>query len=606
MTTLDWILPGVSKPARYTGGEWNSVTKDWEKVRTKVALAYPDLYEVGMSNLGLAILYDLLNREEDILAERVYAPWMDMEEALRGAKMPLYSLETKHPLREFDIIGFSLSYELNYTNVLTILDLAGLPLFAAQRGEGYPLVIAGGSCTYNPEPMADFFDLLVVGEGEEVLLELVRAYQEWGGTREGFLRRAAEIEGVYVPSLYEVKYDGGLGFPTPRGGEAKPRVTKRFLRGLPPPPTAPVVPYLEAIHDRAMIEIMRGCTRGCRFCQAGIIYRPLRERPVEEVMAAAEALLVATGYEELSLISLSSCDHSQIEELVEKFLARYAPQHTSISLPSLRIDSFSLELAALFQSQRKAGLTFAPEAGSQRLREAINKGMREEEILATMEAAFRAGWQKIKLYFMLGLPTETEEDVAAIGHLVRQIREVGRRWQGRRAQVNISLATFVPKSHTPFQWVALEGEESLRRKQDHLRRQLRGPGLRLSWSDPETTLLEAALSRGDRRLGKVIYNAWRRGARMDAWGGHLQAAIWWEAFADEGLAPDLYARRQMDPEEPLPWEHVDAGVTKGFLQREYERALRGESTPDCREGCQGCGLLEAFSNDACQGRRPGR
>lgn len=594
MMELDQILPRVSKPARYTGREWNGVVKDWDRVGTKVLLAYPDLYEVGMSNLGLMILYDLLNKEGDILAERAYTPWMDMEEALRRARIPLYSLETSHALGDFDIIGFSLSYELNYTNILTMLDLAGIPLLSCQRDERHPLIIAGGSCAYNPEPLADFFDLFVIGEGEEVLLELVEAYREWGREeREQFLRRAAEIEGIYVPGLYEVAYGDGLSSPRPLTPEAKPVITRRILNRLPPPPTQMIVPYVEAIHDRGMIEIMRGCTRGCRFCQAGMVYRPLRERPVEEVLSAVDELLKATGYEEVSLVSLSSCDHSQIEEMVRGLLERHAPHYVTVSLPSLRVDSFSLELAALFQGQRKTGLTFAPEAGSQRLREVINKGVAEEDILGTVERAFRAGWQRIKLYFMIGLPTETMEDVTAICDLVKRVWEMGRKIWGRRVQVSVSVATFVPKPHTPFQWMPLEGEASLEEKQDFLRRELKD--IRLSWGDPQMTLLEAALSRGDRRLGAVIHEAWQRGARFDAWDELFEPAYWWEAFQSQGLDPDCYARRPLDREAPLPWDHIDVGVKKGFLARECERALRGQTTPDCRGGvCFACGVLEAF------------
>ncbi len=591
---LDQILSQVTKPARYTGREWNSVVKDWDRVRTKVLLAYPDLYEVGMSNLGLMILYDLINKEDDLLAERAYTPGVDMEEALRTTKIPLYSLETRHALGDFDVIGFSLSYELNYTNILTMLDLAGIPLLSHQRDESHPLIIAGGSCAYNPEPLADFFDLFVIGEGEEVLLELVEAYREWGREgRDRFLRRAAQIEGIYVPSLYEVAYgDGTLGSPRPRTPEAKPVITRRILNRL-PPPVEVIVPYVEAVHDRGMIEIMRGCTRGCRFCQAGVIYRPLRERRVEEVLVAADELLKATGYEEISLVSLSSCDHSQIEEMVRGLITRHAPQHVTVSLPSLRVDSFSLELAALFQGRRKTGLTFAPEAGSQRLREVINKGVTEEDILSTAERAFRAGWQRIKLYFMIGLPTETMEDVAAICDLVKRIGAMGQKIVGRRAQVSVSVATFVPKPHTPFQWMPLEGEASLEEKQAFLRRELKN--FRLSWSDPQMTLLEAVLSRGDRRLGAVIYEAWRRGARFDAWDELFEPANWWEAFKGQGLDPDFYARRPLDEDVPLPWDHIDVGVKKGFLAEECERALRGQTTPDCRGGpCFACGVLETF------------
>jgi len=604
--TLDTILPQVMKPARYTGGEWNSVNKDWDRVAIKVALAYPDVYEVGMSNLALMILYDLVNKEQGILAERVYAPWVDMEQAMRTAGVPLYSLETRHPLAEFDIIGFTLPYELNYTNVLNMLDLAQIPVLAADRNDKYPLVIGGGSGTYNPEPLADFFDLLVIGEGEEVLLELLQAYREWGADRGKLLSRTAEIEGAYVPSFYEAQYneDGTVSEVSPLVPEARPVITKRIVNALPPAPTSVVVPYVEAIHDRAMIEIQRGCTQGCRFCQAGMLYRPLRERPLEEVLDTADELLAATGYGQLSLVSLSSCNYSRIEELVKALLAGHGPKHTSISLPSLRIDSFSVELAKMFQGSRKTGLTFAPEAGSQRLRSVINKPISDEDILSTAEAAYSSGWHRIKLYFMVGLPTETMEDIEAIAALVKQVRDIGRQARGRRAQLSVSVATFIPKPHTPFQWLPLEKENVLQQKLALLRRLVRGPGLKLSWNDPDTSLLETALSRGDRRLGRVIHDAWQRGARFDAWGEIFDAQRWWTAFSAHGLDPAFYAYRERALEETLPWEHINSGVTKEFLISEYQRSLREEITRDCREGpCLACGILTTFPQDAQTGRR---
>jgi len=600
---LDGILPQVAKPARYTGHEWNSVVKDWDQTEVKVALAYPDVYEVGMSNLGLMILYDLLNREEGVLAERVYAPWIDMEQAMREAGIPLYSLESRRPLAEFDIIGFSLQYELNYTNVLNMLDLAGLSPLAAERGDADPLIIGGGSGTYNAEPLADFFDLFVIGEGEEVLLELVRACRRLRIADCGlripkvdFLREAAKIEGIYVPSLYDVRYhdDGTVAVVEPLVPEARGRVRKRVVETLPPAPTKFVMPYIDVIHDRAMIEIQRGCTQGCRFCQAGFIYRPRRERPLEEVLPTVEGIVEQTGYEEVALVSLSSSDHSQIEPLVRRLTTDYQHPPLAVSLPSLRIDSFSVELAEMFQGRRKTGLTFAPEAGSQRLRDVINKNVTEDDLLRTAEAAYSSGWRRIKLYFMVGLPTETLEDMAAIVDLVKKVRAVGRRHQGKKTQVNVSVATFVPKPFTPFQWLPLVDEAALEEKQELLRRGLRGPGISFSWHDPRTTLLEAALSRGDRRLGQVVHRAWQLGARFDAWDELLDESLWWRAFAEAGLDPNFYARRERPLDEVLPWDHIDVGVRKRFLIEEYQRSLRGETTIDCREGCVGCGISDVF------------
>ncbi len=606
---LDSILPAVSKPARYTGHEWNSVSKDWSQARVKIALAYPDVYEVGMSNLGLAILYEILNQEHDVLAERVYAPWLDMERAMREAALPLFSLESRHPLREFDFIGFSLQYELNYSNVLNMLDLAAIPLLASQRtDETWPLIIGGGSCTYNAEPLADFFDLFVIGEGEQVLLELLGLYAELkdslsagGHLKEEFLYQAASIAGVYVPSLYKVRYnsDGTVCAIVPVKARVAESIRKRIVSILPPPPTKPVVPLVRAVHDRAMVEIMRGCTQGCRFCQAGMIYRPLRERPMGEILEAVDQLLANTGYEEVALVSLSSSDYTCIEPLVRELSTRYGERHLSISLPSLRTDSFSVELAQVIQRIRKTGLTFAPEVGSERLRKVINKSVTADDLLRTAEAAYASGWLRIKLYFMIGLPTETMEDVLAIAGLVKAVRDVGRRLRGKRAQVNVSVGTFVPKSHTPFQWLPLEDRAQIAARQDALRRELRLRGVHLSWSDEATTWLEAALSRGDRRLGQVIIRAWQLGARFDAWNEAFKPQFWRQAFSEAGLDPDFYASRQRPFEELLPWSHIDTGVSSTFLWEEYQRSLCGESTIDCREGCVDCGVRTAFDLRCC-------
>jgi radical SAM family uncharacterized protein len=590
----DSILYQVTKPARYTGGEWNAVLKDWDKTTLKFALCYPDLYEIGMSNMALPILYDILNSQQDVLAERVYAPWTDMEAALKASGIPLLTLESKHPLKDFDIIGFSLDYELTYTNVLNILDLAQIPVLASERDDSQPIVIAGGSCCLNPEPMSDFIDFFVIGEGEEVLLELVDRLREWKKTKASkkeLLHQVANIPGVYVPGLYQVEYqtDGSLKSITPTASEAKPVIERRIVAKLPPPVTRPVVPYIEVVHDRGPVEIQRGCTRGCRFCQAGVIYRPLRQRPQQEVIKAVGELINNCGYNEISLVSLSTSDYPHIEELVASLARNY--NNLSLSLPSLRIDSFSVKLMDSLPSRRKTGLTFAPEAGSERLRRIINKGTTEEKILETASAAFARGWRSLKLYFMLGLPTETMEDIEATIQLIAKIRAAGKGTRGGMPQVRISLSTFIPKPHTPFQWVAQESEEQLSAKHERLKTGLRRKGSHLSWQDPKVSLLEAALSRGDRRLGRVIYDAWKLGSKFDTWGERFNYQNWLDAFAKSKLEPGFYAYRERSLDELLPWAHINTGVTSAFLKREYQRSIKGEETPDCREhSCSACGL----------------
>ncbi len=595
---LDALLLGVEKPARYTGGEYNSIIKDWHHVDVKVVLAFPDVYELGMSNLGLAILYDILNRRPDVLAERVYAPWPDMERALRSAGLPLYSLESRHALADFDLIGISLPYPQLYTNALTLLELGGLPVLSAARDARYPLVMAGGCAAYNPEPMADFIDFFVIGEGEEVILEVVDAFREVrGADRETQLRRMARIPGIYVPRFYCPRYapDGKVEAIEPTISEVPRTVIRRVVPILPKPITRFVVPYLGIVFDRAAVEIQRGCTRGCRFCQAGVVYRPVRERPVEEIVEAVQDIIRYTGHSEIGLLSLSSTDYSAIERLIRALLDSTRDQHVSLSLPSSRVESVTIEMVDLLTQGRRTGFTFAPEAASDRLREVINKPIPSAELLALADAVYSRGWRQIKLYFMIGQPTETEEDVVAIAHLSKEVLNLGRKYHNK-AQVRVSVSTFVPQPHTPFQWAALDHPDIIYRKQKLLRQAFgHSRGIIYNWNDPQESLLEAALTRGDRRIGKVILAAWQRGCRFDAWHEHFRPEIWSAAFQEHGLNIHWYATRPREADEVFPWDHIQTGVRRDWLWADWQAALRGEVKADCRYTCHGCGILSTFA-----------
>jgi radical SAM family uncharacterized protein len=598
---LEPLLLQVQKPGRYTGGEYNQIVKDWESVKTRVALIFPDLYDLGMSNLGLAILYDLLNQREDVLAERAFSPWTDMESVLRAAGLPLYTLETKHPLASFDIIGFSLPYETLYTNTLNILDLAGIPIFNAQREAEHPLIIAGGHAAYNPEPMYPFIDAFVIGEGEDVISEIVDAYQVWKQSKKpryDLWLSLSKIWGIYVPELYKAYYeDDGVFSHIERLAESAPLpIVKRIVPVLPAPTTKFIVPYIDTIHNRIPIEIMRGCTRGCRFCQAGMITRPVRERPVAEIVDAIDQALAYTGFEEVGLLSLSSSDYTHILELVQAVSEKFEGRHLSISLPSLRIETFSVDLMDALKDSRRSGFTLAPEAATERMREIINKPVSTQQLMETAHEIFAHGWHNIKLYFMIGHPSETLEDVQAIADLCKAVLNEGRKVIGNRAQVTAGVSTFVPKPHTPFQWVPCDSVEQITAKQNLLKKDLRGPGLKLNWNSPESTLLEAWLSRGDRRMAEVVYQAWILGAKFDAWKEHFRFDLWLQAFEKVGLKPEFYTHRERRIDETFPWEHINTTVRKKFLTEDYLWSLQGRTRVDCRERCFACGILPTFAD----------
>lgn len=609
----DEILMSVEKPARYIGGEVNAVMKEKEGVDIRFAMCFPDVYEIGMSHLGIQILYDMFNQREDIWCERVYSPWTDMDRVLRERRIPLFALESQDPVKDFDFLGITIQYEMCYTNILQVLDLAQIPLKAGERTKEHPFVIGGGPCAYNPEPLADFFDLFYIGEGETQYFHLMDVYKEWkksGAPREAFLKQAAQVPGIYVPSLYDVEYhgDGTIRSMHPNCPEAPAQVKKQIVMDVTDTfyPKKPVVPYIKATQDRVVLEIQRGCIRGCRFCQAGMLYRPTRERDLSMLKEYAKEMLKNTGYEEISLSSLSSSDYSKLGELVEFLIGECGAKGVNISLPSLRIDAFSLDVMGKVQDVKKSSLTFAPEAGSQRLRNVINKGLTEEMILEGAGQAFEGGWNRVKLYFMLGLPTENEEDMKGIAWLAEKIAEryydVPKEQRNKKCQIVVSTSFFVPKPFTPFQWAQMcTKEEFLHRAyvvNHEIKEQKNKKSIKYNWHEADVTVLEGILARGDRRIGPAIQRAYEKGCLFDSWSEWFQNERWLEAFAECGTDMDFYTTRERALDEIFPWDFIDIGVSRRFLEKEWKRAHEETVTPNCRQNCSGCGAA-SFGGGVC-------
>ena len=610
-------LQHVEKPARYMGGEWNSVAKNHSEVDVTMAFAFPDVYEVSMSHLGIKILYGIVNERLDAAAERVFAPWHDMEAEMRNREIPLFSLETKTPIRDFDLLAFTLQYEMCYTNIINMLDLAGIPFYGKDRDLSFPLLIGGGPCVYNMEPIADFFDVVSIGESEDWINEFIDLYKAektkgFPGGKEAFLRKAAQIEGTYIPSLYEPQYTESGDFAGMKvlAEEAPAIVKKRIVEDMEAAfyPTKPVVPYLDIVHDRAVLELFRGCLRGCRFCQAGMLYRPVRERTPERLVQLAKEIIANTGYNEISLMSLSSADYSKLSELVDMLMEEFKDKQVSVSLPSLRIDAFSIDIAKKVQQVRKSGLTFAPEAGSQRMRDVINKGVSEEDLMSACENAFKSGWNTVKLYFMMGLPTETDEDVAGIADLAYKVLDLHREITGKRnGKVTVSCSFFVPKSHSPYQWYGQQDVEEIHRKQKYLKSLINNRNISYHYHDGYTGYLEAVFARGDRRLAASVVEAWKLGCKFDGWTEFFNYDTWMQAFKNTNIDPEYYARRNRDFSEALPWDHLDDTVSKEFLRREWERAVDGTLTWDCRrKPCNGCNACPELGTPIIDYKEGGR